>query len=260
MVFEIFSNVPRYSVLPESDGRLKELLNYNPALIKYSKNPTQIKLGRTPGETDRGGWRGYDRVYSKYFYPKQAEPLEILEIGIERGYGLLTWARYFGNAHVTGIDLPNHPFTPRNKVEQEKIAKQFTEYDRVTRLFFNTTVPDKWDAVGDKLFDIIIDDGGHNPDTQTATFSSAWSRLKPGGLYFIEDISHRYSDQKLLKLDNLLSKIKRQGHTLEVYSHNNIGLSSMLNNNKKVVKYSGVTSDAPNNSEEYIAVIEKYNG
>lgn len=37
-------------------------------------------------------------------------------------------------------------------------------------------------------FDIILDDGSHISKHMTATFRYAWHLLRPGGVYFIEDI------------------------------------------------------------------------
>lgn len=37
-------------------------------------------------------------------------------------------------------------------------------------------------------FDIVIDDGGHKNCQIQATFSALWPLVKPGGLYFIEDL------------------------------------------------------------------------
>jgi hypothetical protein len=82
--------------LPEGDLELKKLLNYNPPLNRYTKS--QPETGRDPNETDRGGWRGYNRVYSKYIGHLRKEPLKIMEIGANMGYGLLAWAKYFPNS------------------------------------------------------------------------------------------------------------------------------------------------------------------
>lgn len=37
-------------------------------------------------------------------------------------------------------------------------------------------------------FDIIIDDGGHTMDQQKTSLQHLWKAIKPGGLYFCEDL------------------------------------------------------------------------
>jgi hypothetical protein len=45
------------------------------------------------------------------------------------------------------------------------------------------------DALGDLMFDVIIDDGLHEAEAQMNTFANLFPRLKNGGYYFIEDIA-----------------------------------------------------------------------
>jgi hypothetical protein len=44
------------------------------------------------------------------------------------------------------------------------------------------------DEVKDYTFDIIIDDASHLMDDQLKTFQLLKSKMKPGGIYIIEDI------------------------------------------------------------------------
>jgi hypothetical protein len=41
-------------------------------------------------------------------------------------------------------------------------------------------------------FDIIIDDGGHTMSQQRTSLSILWDAVKPGGIYFVEDLSTSY--------------------------------------------------------------------
>lgn len=52
----------------------------------------------------------------------------------------------------------------------------------------NATVLQSWIQQTGGQFDIIIDDGGHRNDHIYASFMNLWPQLKPGGLYFIEDL------------------------------------------------------------------------
>ena len=92
----IFDKAPHYDVLSPSDIELKEYLNYNPVHNAYTKR--QNLPGRSPTETDRAGWRGYDRVYTKYFKDIRNDKLDILEVGIKEGYGI--WKGKNGDSYI----------------------------------------------------------------------------------------------------------------------------------------------------------------
>jgi hypothetical protein len=40
-----------------------------------------------------------------------------------------------------------------------------------------------------RMYDVVIDDGGHSMEQQIQTFLSLWGRVKPGGIYVIEDLN-----------------------------------------------------------------------
>lgn len=252
MALNIFYAATPYSALPVSDGELKSLLNYNPHHNAYTAK--QNFPGRNPNETDRGGWRGYDTVYSKYLLPLKNDPINMLEIGIFYGYGILAWQRFFPNGKITGVD---NVIDVSRIQEFKKIEKDFPDYKKIKKEIMDTTKEDDWLLFLGKQFDIIIDDGGHHPDTQIPTLRNGWKYLKTGGLYFIEDISHRYTDSKLEKLNDELQALKDRGNTVEIYSHVNTGLLHILSNPDLKKRY-GVSPQAPMNAEEYIAVIQKH--
>lgn len=251
MVYNKFVTPQHYTVLPEGDPFLKECLNYNPWHSEYTKR--QPETGRDPNETDRGGWRGYDRVYSHYLSQSKDKPLDICEIGVHSGYGLLSWARYFKNANITGIEL-KYDFL---KLYQ-KILKDHEEYTRVNIKFFNSTDNAAWDYHMDGMFDVIIDDGSHLPMDQLNTFKNSFRFLRKNGYYFIEDISARYINPTYSVLIKYLNdEVKnKKGNEVAVYKHENWGWGKILDD-KSLWKKFGVTEQTPKNAIDYIAVIHK---
>lgn len=243
----IFDHAIPYTYLPESDPTLREYLNYNPHHNRYTakqvaSNPALIKVGRKADETDRAGWRGYDRVYSKYLSSKRDEALDILEIGIFFGWSLLAWQRYFKNAKLTGID---NVIDPSRTAEMQEISRRFPVYNTIKKCYFDTRQETDWYELWGKEFDVIIDDGGHHPSNeQLPTLTNGWEYLKPGGLYFIEDVSHRYGELELLALNNKLVELEKEGHEINVYSHDNLGAKM-------------VTKGKYDNTTEYIVVLRK---
>ncbi|EFQ33978.1 hard-surface induced protein 5 [Colletotrichum graminicola M1.001] len=50
------------------------------------------------------------------------------------------------------------------------------------------------EVTADRLVDIIVDDGGHTMDQQTTSLRELWSYLRPGGVYFAEDLQTSFMD------------------------------------------------------------------
>lgn len=239
-----------FEKLPESDPFLKQCLNYNPWHSSYTKK--QPETGRDPNETDRGGWRGYDRVYSHYLNHMKNESFSLMEIGVHSGYGLLAWAKFFEKATILGVEIDEKQWSGH----YTKLRQQYNEYQKIKINFFNSTVADLWQQnIGEQTFDVIIDDGSHLPKDQTNTLSVAWNYLKPGGLYFIEDISSRYfNPSKKLVFDAIESILDKRYY--KIYSHVNEGWGKILSNPEVWSRY-GVTEKTPREFTDYIAVIQK---
>ena len=124
---------------------------------------------------DRGSRHGYDRVYEPLFEPIRNEPLRILEIGVFRGAGVFSWLRYFPRCEVVGLDtfqrVPLLQVPCRGSKRARLVRGDSTKSDAVLG-----------------YFDLIFDDGAHDPASQILTFAKCWPRLKRGGMYFIEDV------------------------------------------------------------------------
>lgn len=242
----LFDNAIPFQDLPESEDHLKTLLNYNPQHNDYTKK--QNIPERNPNETDRGGWRGYDRVYTKYLSDRKYNVKKLLEIGIYFGYGILTWCRYFENAKIYGMD--NSIFVEQ-MIEIEKIKSGFTDFKRVEIFNADSTNENAWPFKESSL-DVIIDDGDHHPLSQIKTLECGWKYLKSGGLYFIEDVSHRYGDEYIGMLNDKLVELSKENY-VSIYSHKNAGLKRL--NNKEWLKKNKIVN--LNNPTEYIVVLQK---
>lgn len=135
----------------------------------------------------------YAPIYDKLLGGRR--PKNILEIGIgykglmeryvtqyQAGASLRVWRDFFPEARIYGID--NH----------EEAA---LDEPRITTLIGNST-DELWvSSLKLPKFDFIIDDGSHEHRDQLKTAMLFMSKLKPGGLYFIEDVawpSHMMKD------------------------------------------------------------------
>jgi len=139
---------------------------------------------------------GYSKVYESIFKNFKNESINLLEIGIgtmipgahstmvhvygengnyKPGASLRAFRDYFPNGSIYGGDV--------------QLDCMFSE-ERINTFLFSSLEKQECDnALNDLQFNVIIDDGDHSWESQVKTFRNLWHRVKPGGYYFIEDIS-----------------------------------------------------------------------
>lgn len=123
--------------------------------------------------SDKDHWHSYGDFYEELFAGRVVT--DLLEIGIARGGSLRAWRDYFPNARVVGIDNAVDP----------------VHDDRIESFRADSTAKEQLDAVlGDRTFDAVIDDGCHWFPEQRATWVNLWPRVRPGGVYVVEDVQN----------------------------------------------------------------------
>lgn len=124
--------------------------------------------------------------YVKHHHVSASGKIKLLEIGLgctmNTGYASIeTWKAYFGprlDLYVADIDVKCANKVQSHLPNKILIGDQGNETDLLR--FVN-------ESGGN--FDIIVDDGSHYSAHQMESFRVLWEHgLKPGGLYFIEDI------------------------------------------------------------------------
>ena len=137
--------------------------------------------------SDKGALHSYIDYYEAVLAPyRNKRCLTLLEIGVATGASLLLWKRYFDDAVVIGVDID------------------------LSQLWPNVVQPGIWvfhgDATDESILrmlpgkhDIIIDDGSHDWRHQARSFWLLSSRVKPGGLYVIEDVASDVAMTNLLR-------------------------------------------------------------
>src|ERR1700733_3039364 len=139
--------------------------------------------------TDKWGGHFYTPLYHELFAPLRDPPVRLLEIGTG-GYDLETvggaslamWAEYFPNGSITGID----------------IAPKRLSIDPRVKLFQGSQIDQAFlGEVADERgpYDIIIDDGSHEPKHVAASFHILFPYLVDGGMYIIEDVQTTFWPQ-----------------------------------------------------------------
>lgn len=122
----------------------------------------------------------FSPTYARYL-PETESVKMILEIGIYHGGSLRLWREWFPNSQVYGVD--------NNTEVPEGVMSHIKERERIHIIISDQTDKAKIDtALKGLQFDIIIDDGSHNPWTQKKTFDIFYPYVKSGGIYFVEDL------------------------------------------------------------------------
>lgn len=141
---------------------------------------------------DKNLGHGYHTVYEKYFASKRLENLNFLEVGIWKGTSHLSWIDYFPNSMIYGIDN----IIRKNKNIFKKERFKYIQSSSMDKSLINK-IYSQWGMI---QFDFIIDDGLHTHDANRKTFNNLFQLLKPGGIYFIEDVYYELEPEKLEQL------------------------------------------------------------
>lgn len=128
-------------------------------------------------------WELYLDVYDAAFASRRAQPVSLVEVGVQNGGSLELWARYFANARaITGCDID-----PRCG------ALRFGD-PRVSVVVGPVNAPATAREIAARAgnFDLFIDDGSHVSPDIIAAFCNYFPHLQPGGLYIAEDLHCAY--------------------------------------------------------------------
>lgn len=126
-------------------------------------------------------WRHYFPAYERHLSKFKNQPLNFLEIGVNRGGSLEMWRDYFGPlANIVGIDIDQTVTCP----DDPQIKVRFG--DQSDTRFLSSLI----DEFG--VFDVVIDDGSHRMDHIPVTFNFLYPKLTSQGVYVVEDLHTCY--------------------------------------------------------------------
>jgi hypothetical protein len=137
--------------------------------------PTLNDLG-LKYNTDKATYHTYTLWYPKYFESIRHNQIDLLEIGVYAGGSLRMWNEYFDHpdTRILGLDINSHI-----DFQTDRVITRFADQSNREQLAR---------AIGDKKFDIILDDGGHFMEQQLISWGFLFKYLKPNGFYVVEDI------------------------------------------------------------------------
>ena len=154
----------------------------------------QVDAGRF---CDRGTVHSYIDVYESLLARYRESATRVLELGLFDGGGLLMLTDYFHNAVVHGIDCSDQPHG--GMADLRPLIAQGIHNIRIfdatdasvdAEVFEN---PENW-------FDVIIEDCSHALSQQLQLLNVWWPRVKPGGIYIIEDLANDEAIEKFSEL------------------------------------------------------------
>ncbi len=125
--------------------------------------------------SDKNAVNGYGPAYDELLTPRKESIRSILEVGVFKGASIKAWHDFFPNAEIVGLDHDPSCVT-FNVARIETFTVNSYDLDTVNQV------------LGDRTFDLIVDDGWHDSRAQAASLATLWPRLNPGGLYVVEDV------------------------------------------------------------------------
>ena len=128
-------------------------------------------------------WQHYLSIYAREFSPFLAlrRPVRLLEIGVQNGGSLELWAKYLPEgSEIIGVDV------------DPKVGSLTFEGNVSAYVVDATDSSELFDALGDKRFDVILDDGSHISSDVITSFRLLFDRLALGGKFIIEDMHASY--------------------------------------------------------------------
>lgn len=114
----------------------------------------------------------YDEIFRSF---DRNAPLNILEIGIQKGGSLCAWKDYFPNANIYGIDI------------RDEILPEYRRLD-FHYLIMDVKNPKIHEILKNVSFDIIIDDGSHLLGDVLFVVKNFLGKLNVDGQMIIEDV------------------------------------------------------------------------
>ena len=168
-------------------------------------------------QTDKqAGQNEYLGLYLEYFQKhglKRDAELHILEIGTNKGSSLRTWAEYFPNARVCGLDITRDYELPGMLDHPNIHTALLDQGDR--QALFDYAIGEEV-CVNPDGFDVIIDDGSHDQAHQQIALGVLFPFLRKGGLFVIEDIitgenwwdANLYNKQRITPTRDIVKRLE----------------------------------------------------
>lgn len=147
--------------------------------------------------SDKGGLDRPRHYYTRYYYnlftPIRFTTINIFEFGVgtfnptpynmgsnySPGSSLRAWRDFFPHANIYSADIDESILFTDDRIQTFPCDQK--NWKSIQNMWKNQ-------YLHDKMFDIIIDDGCHEIDSNVYSFENSIEKLKSNGVYIIEDI------------------------------------------------------------------------
>lgn len=134
----------------------------------------------------------YTPYYHSLFATRRDSVRKVLEIGIDQGASLRMWRDYFPHASIYALDCDI-----RHLFNESRIHSRLCDQGNS----FQLQEAAIWAG---RDFDLIIDDGSHQPAHQVLSAIVLVPLLAPGGVYVIEDVLDPEAVQSQLQYESMI--------------------------------------------------------
>jgi hypothetical protein len=132
---------------------------------------------RRIADSDKHYWHRYTETYQRAF-AVLGDVRRVIEFGVLHGASIRWLAECFPDAEIIGADiLPVQPDWPLGR------GIGYRQIDQSDRAAIGVMLDSIQGGV-----DLIVDDGSHIPRHQASCLAEGMARIRPGGLYILEDI------------------------------------------------------------------------
>jgi hypothetical protein len=124
----------------------------------------------------------YMEYYWWHLHHWAQQPVTLLEIGVFQGQSLKMWESLFPNGAIHALDI-----NPE--------CVQYANPPRTTVTIGSQADPaalEQWAASAAAPIDLIVDDGSHIMEHLRISFLHLFPKLRPGGIYVLEDLGTCY--------------------------------------------------------------------
>lgn len=151
----------------------------NCPLCYQANSPMKLRDIIVGLDTDKNTVHSYvDHYYESAF--KDKKPDVLVELGVQFGGSIKLWNEYFG-CEIYALDI----------IEDKAFSEYCLKYPNIHYILERfPDIPE---------YDIFIDDGSHELCDQIAAIDLYLPKIKPGGLFIIEDVQSRYDLDALMK-------------------------------------------------------------